>query len=374
MFPSRSGAVRALTAIPFIWVNFALAQSVETPPAASAPDQSTITLPPVSVTAGSQLFLRPPPFDVENNPNGQAITTIGRDRFDNEPAFSIGEILRQSPGVSVKQGNGPRDVGISIRGSNARNGFGIRNIQVFEDGFPVTQPDGLSRTDLTDPHAYSGIDVYRGPSSAMFGNYATGGAINFHTRSGSEIRGVEFGGDFGSFNYFNGYLTAGDQFGDYEYSVFVSNVSGDGFQPNSSFVTTTGNILASYTPTQDDKIHVGVFVGLAGDGRAQVILSRPDRLAGSRIPDLLKILEVAVSMTSLALGSRAEHRRHIAVALDISLLREIKVAPVRLTLAGKRGLEVFLGLRILQGRHTSLHVSRQRGRRKKTALQPMPGI
>ena len=50
-------------------------------------------------------------------------------------------------------------MGISIRGSNARNGFGIRNIVILEDGFPVTQPDGLSRSDLIDPHAYSGIDV-----------------------------------------------------------------------------------------------------------------------------------------------------------------------------------------------------------------------
>src|SRR5207253_6195356 len=112
---------------------------------------------------------------------GQTVTTIPGTQFQDQPAFSIGDILRQSPGISIKQGNGPRDVGISIRGSNARNGFGIRNIQVFEDGFPVTQPDGLSRTDLTDPHAYSAIDVFRGPSSAMFGNYATGGAINFHT-------------------------------------------------------------------------------------------------------------------------------------------------------------------------------------------------
>ena len=56
MFSSRSGAASALTAIPVIWVNFALAQSVETSPAATAPDQSTITLPPVSVTAGRPAF------------------------------------------------------------------------------------------------------------------------------------------------------------------------------------------------------------------------------------------------------------------------------------------------------------------------------
>ena len=161
----------------------------------AAPESSTMALPPVEVTAAPARLFLPPPFDVEKSPNGQPVTTIGANRFDNQPAFSAGEILRQSPGVSVKQGNGPRDVGISIRGANARVGFGIRNIQFFEDGFPVTQPDGLSRTDLTDPHAYSRIDVYRGPSSAMFGNYATGGAINFHTRTGSEIGGAELGSD-----------------------------------------------------------------------------------------------------------------------------------------------------------------------------------
>ena len=86
-------------------------------------------------------------------PNGQTETTIDRSQFDNRPSFSVADVLRESPGISVKQGNGPRDIGISIRGSNARNGFGIRNLVIFDDGFPVTQPDGLSRSDLIDPKA-----------------------------------------------------------------------------------------------------------------------------------------------------------------------------------------------------------------------------
>src|SRR5262249_40509823 len=112
---------------------------------------------------------------------GQTLTAINRDQFDDRRALTIGNVLHDNPRISIKQGNGPRDVGISIRGSNARNSFGIRNIVILEDGFPVTQPDGLSRSDLIDPHAYSSIDVYRGPSSAYFGNYATGGALNFRT-------------------------------------------------------------------------------------------------------------------------------------------------------------------------------------------------
>lgn len=189
-----------------------------------------------------------------DRPAGQTLTTIDQTKFVNSPAFSIGQVLQYSPGVAIKQGNGPRDVGISIRGSNARNGFGVRNIQVFEDGFPVTQPDGLSRTDLTDPHAYGGIDVYRGPSSALFGNYATGGAVNFRTRAGADIDGVEAGLDGGKFGYVNGYVLAGHKLDQLEYSFFVSHVRGDGHTSTGDFDTTTVNLSASYTLTSSDKL------------------------------------------------------------------------------------------------------------------------
>ena len=59
-----------------------------------------------------------------NSPGAQTATAIDVSRLEDEPLFSVSDILRQSPGVSVKQGNGPRYLGISIRGSNARNGFG----------------------------------------------------------------------------------------------------------------------------------------------------------------------------------------------------------------------------------------------------------
>ncbi len=194
------------------------------------------------------------PESLYQTPLGQVVTTIPADRTINTQAFSVFDVLRDSPGVELKQGNGPRDVGISIRGSNARNAFGIRNIVVFEDGFPVTQPDGLSRTDLTDPHAYGAIDVIRGPSSALYGNYATGGAINFRMRTGAQINGLDVGTDAGSFGYLNNYVAYGAAGKDYDVSVFSSNVIGNGPTNHNLFNTQTLNVLASYSPTPDDKI------------------------------------------------------------------------------------------------------------------------
>jgi iron complex outermembrane receptor protein len=178
----------------------------------------------------------------------------------------------------MKQGNGPRDIGISIRGSNARNTFGIRNIVVLEDGFPVTQPDGLSRTDLTDPHAYSGVEVYRGPSSAMFGNYATGGAINFRVWHGGEVNGMFNGVEGGSFGYLNNWSIIGNKSANFEGSIFASDVRGTGFIANSTFNTQTVNSLMTYAPTPYERITLKVIDNVVGT-------DLPIRLFVQSVPD-----------------------------------------------------------------------------------------
>ena len=190
---------------------------------------------------------------------GQTVTTIDNKAFRNTPATTIADIVKLSPGVAVIAGNGPRDVGVSIRGSNARNSFGARNIQVFEDDFPVTQPDGLARFDLTDPHAYGAVDVVRGPSSARYGNYAIGGAVNFRTRRGRDIDGAEFGIDGGSDGYANFYGTIGDAGPKYEYAVFGSFVRADGATGHTHYETGTFNALATYALSDRDRVTAKVI-------------------------------------------------------------------------------------------------------------------
>jgi iron complex outermembrane receptor protein len=185
---------------------------------------------------------------------GQTVTTIDAAVFRNTPATTIADIVKLSPGVAVTQGNGPRDVSVSVRGSNARNGFGARNIQVFEDDFPVTQPDGLARFDLTDPHAYGAVDVVRGPSSARYGNYALGGAVNFRTRRGRDIQGVEAGADAGGDGYANAYATIGHAGPRYEYALFGSFVRADGSTGHTGYETGTINAYGTYALGDRDRV------------------------------------------------------------------------------------------------------------------------
>ncbi|PPD18525.1 MAG: TonB-dependent receptor [Methylobacter sp.] len=205
--------------------------------------------------------------------SGQTVTTIDAAETKSTVGFSITEVLQSSPGITARQGNGPRDVNISIRGSGARQTFAFRNLKAYDDGFPFTEPDGLSRTDIIDPHAYGDIDVVRGPSSALYNNYATGGAINFHTRRGRDINGVEVATDFGSFGYQNYYTTIGgtNDSGSLEYTLFGSHVRGNGFISNSGYNTTTENFLVNYAP---DSLNRFSFKFINNDLNAKV----PNRL------------------------------------------------------------------------------------------------
>lgn len=193
--------------------------------------------------------------NVTEAPTAQTITSVDRQDTKDAADFTIQESLELVPGITTITGNGPRDISISLRGSNDRQTYGIRNALLFEDGFQVTQPDGLGRADLTDPHAYESIDAVQGPSSTMYGNNANDGAIFFHTRPGAEINGIEFGTDVGAYNFINNYGTIGHAGEAYDYSIFVSNVRGDqSYQDHFGFNTTTANILARFSIGSKDRV------------------------------------------------------------------------------------------------------------------------
>lgn len=215
---------------------------------------------------------------IERNPAGRTIGKVERNKIEATDAFNLREMFTTVPGVTLRQSNGPRDVTISIRGSGSKQSFAVRNIKMYEDWFPTTQSDGLSRTDINDPNAYEGIDVLRGPSSSLYDNYALGGVVNFRSRQGRDIDGVDVGSTLGSHAYSNHYVHAGGRSPGFEYSAFGSFIQGDGYIDHSAFWTGTQNLTMTFTPDEKRTI---VFKYLNNDLRADV----PNRLTMNQFTD-----------------------------------------------------------------------------------------
>jgi iron complex outermembrane receptor protein len=129
-----------------------------------------------------------------------SVTVVDSTTLSRTSTVSLTEALRTVPGVIAGNLFGGDDVRLSIRGSGARGGFGVRGVGLLLDGVPITEPDGQTRLDQLDLGAARSIEVVRGPGSAMYGGAASGGVVNVITRSGRELQGLSVrmtGGGFG---------------------------------------------------------------------------------------------------------------------------------------------------------------------------------
>lgn len=179
---------------------------------------------------------------VQKRPEGLTLSATERNETTEQPTRHMRESLESLPGMVVRQGNGPRDFNISIRGSGAKTIFGIRNIKMYEDGISQTQSDGLSRLDMQDPWFMQSVEVTRGPSSSLYDNYALGGMVHFRTRRARDIGGFESLFTGGSYGYSKEGLAIGKEYTNLDAALFGSYIREDGFIRHSNYWTATQNL------------------------------------------------------------------------------------------------------------------------------------
>ncbi|MCX5721669.1 MAG: TonB-dependent receptor [Nitrospirae bacterium] len=184
---------------------------------------------------------------VQKRPEGVTLSTVTSQEIELRPGRHMKESFDSMPGVILRQANGPRDFSLSVRGSGVKTSFAIRDFMVYEDGFMQTQSDGLSRLDMHDPWFMRSVDVTRGASSSLYGNYALGGMVQFRTRRGSDINGVETLLAGGSYGYNKQGIAFGQHTDKLDLSFFGSNVREDGYVRHSNYETQTVNFNARYS-------------------------------------------------------------------------------------------------------------------------------
>lgn len=132
----------------------------------------------------------------------QTTVTVGRSRIALTPATDPWDLLRQTAGIEVhEQGQGPGFASdASIRGFSSDHST---DLALWVDGVPVNEPvnghaEGYGDWSLLLPLAIREVEVIKGPTSALFGNFATAGAVNVRTleRARGVLGSVE-GGAYG---------------------------------------------------------------------------------------------------------------------------------------------------------------------------------
>jgi len=111
-------------------------------------------------------------------------TYISQSTFENRPKNSAQDLLRLVPGLFIAQhAGGGKAEQIFIRGFDCDHGT---DIATFVDGMPVNMPShghgqGYSDLHFLIPEIVEGMSVFKGVSSPLYGDFATGAAVGFKT-------------------------------------------------------------------------------------------------------------------------------------------------------------------------------------------------
>ena len=161
--------------------------------------------------------------------NAVRVTAYNGNKTNKETAGAValltGEQIRQGSGVSLQSSFNSvpgvqmdqstlSEARISIRGNGVRSSYGIRNIKIYVNDIPVTEPDGTTRIEALDVNGIGQAQIIKGPASSIYGG-GTGGVINFKLqRSPYQERSVELSsllGSFGLARLATTYRNGGDQ-------------------------------------------------------------------------------------------------------------------------------------------------------------------
>ncbi len=131
----------------------------------------------VIVEADSQVYnvqrLQSPKYTEPLRDIPQTITVIPKAVIQERGAFTLSDVLRNTPGISMQAGEGVSGAGtgdnLTIRGFNSRSDFFIDNMRDL---------GGYSR----DPFNLEQVEVAKGPASTTTGRGTTGGSINLVTK------------------------------------------------------------------------------------------------------------------------------------------------------------------------------------------------
>src|SRR5215212_4991366 len=122
------------------------------------------------------------------NETAGAVGLVNRRQLEKYGAASVLPAINAVPGVRMEE-RSPGSYRLNIRGSSLRSPFGVRNVKVYYNDIPYTDPGGNTYFNVIGFHNVQSIEILKGPAASMYGA-GTGGVLRINnslTRSGTSV-------------------------------------------------------------------------------------------------------------------------------------------------------------------------------------------
>lgn len=165
-----------------------------------------------------------------------AVNLIGKralNRFN--PASPVAAI-NTLPGVKMEE-RSPGSYRINIRGSALRSPFGVRNVKVYFNDIPITDPGGHTYLNQLGFYNYQNIQIIKGPGSSLYGA-GTGGVLLIENTTPDDLYQVKAVFTAGSYGLQNSYAAARINTAASSNEVSLQHISSNGYRHHSALQRT----------------------------------------------------------------------------------------------------------------------------------------
>lgn len=146
-------------------------------------------------------------------------------RFSNSSVVSA---FNTQPGVRMEE-RSPGSYRLNIRGSSLRSPFGVRNVKVYLNDIPFTEPGGSTYLNQLSFFNIQSVEVLKGPGGSLYGA-GSGGTVLLKTHINNQQPGVGIDYAFGSFGLqnINVYARIGE--GSTQQTIGFTKLHSDGYR------------------------------------------------------------------------------------------------------------------------------------------------
>ncbi len=127
---------------------------------------------------------------------------LSQQHLQSQQSPALVSVMNTVPGLRMEE-RSPGSYRLALRGSMLRSPFGVRNVKIYLDDFPLTDAGGNTYLNLIDPYTINQINILKGPDGSIYGANA-GGVISlyskgYHTLTKPEVNLQLTGGSYGLF-------------------------------------------------------------------------------------------------------------------------------------------------------------------------------
>jgi iron complex outermembrane receptor protein len=127
-----------------------------------------------------------------------AINYISKSSLERFGNTSVLPAVNSTPGVHMEE-RSPGSYRMNVRGSTVRSPFGVRNVKVYWNGIPFTDPGGSTYFNQLGYYDFNSIEIIKGPSGSLYGA-GTGGVILINGQPEKWSPGINLGLLAGSYD------------------------------------------------------------------------------------------------------------------------------------------------------------------------------